>query len=762
MERRHEAQSRLTVAGSETDERSPSSRAEAPSQAAQQGCQVPRAALLFMETVQQARATNEGPFRALAPIFQMALEQQRGQLFNVELAGRVLQPILGPNFGTHAVEAFIPALEGLGWLQRAQLTGNEAVYRVSHAVPSLDECEAVNSSQAKLDRLFEAFSLFLNGVAPLLRFSLKKEQFQWQLFRWATSLDGSDKAKLISLAETLAAGQKPRVKDAFLDETQSYSRVDRQLSVEFAGFVKWLVRQRRAEISDVAALTELGLAMEFLDEARSPSTNADATFTTVFVLDAPVLLDRLGLSGTARKESISRYLDVLKQRGASIATLSHCLEELAEIIRAVLVRPAASRFGLTGDALRERPDLVKFARAVEQQPDQAVKRVGIEVLHFDPSAPLNARHFPEEFIDRFRNTATWHDQSKTDQRYRDALSIAFVMRRRQGKPSSDVFDTPFVLVTRNSTFTEFAKSFVRRSLSVPDYAFGPAIEIKTLAAFVWLRFGSTVDPKLPQLQLIAACDRILASNSEIIRKAENRLRDLRGQDVATALLSNHQAVLDLIVASGGDPDVIDGANGEELLRAVTATAEDRGRAEERARAAVVQKEFQEQVEEVQREAHSQRLAIQRYEADKVQARADADSLRSELERRSDTDARRAEIMARRITQESSSFAGYFITVLWIAVLIIAVYGQFFVWDPQNWSMTHPWGLATDLVTIAATVLLCLFGIRFIARGRLDLAAYLRRNLIDALIRSKLRKIEPPDEQNRVRVALNSTTECDVR
>ena len=260
----------------------------------------------------------------------------------------------------------------------------------------------------------------------------------------------------------LADGEKPSAKNAFLDETHKFSRIDKSLSIEFAAFVKWLTKHGRVEIEDIASLTELGLAVEFLDELRSPTIRSDIKIDTVFVLDAPVLLDLLGLSGPSRRNSIERCLHLLRERGAKIITLAHCLDELSDIIKAVLARPEARRFGLTGDALRSNPELVERARQVSSQPDKAAKLAGVEVLVFDRKSSLHAKYFTEEVIDRFRNRATWHDLSKSEQRERDALSIAFIMRRRQSSYQSDVLDSRFVLVTRKRLVSNYLSFRVRR------------------------------------------------------------------------------------------------------------------------------------------------------------------------------------------------------------------------------------------------------------------------------------------------------------
>jgi hypothetical protein len=710
-----------------------------------------------MATVEEARRSNQGPFRAIAPLFRIALEAQRGEVLNVAKATAVLGPILGPNFTHHAAEAFLPQLVHLGWLVEEKANPREAAYRVPHDLPALEEAEAVEESSAKLERLFAAFQEFLERTAPLFALTLNQHEFQWHLFRWATSLDGSDKAAVRAQAEKIAGGERPSIKNAFLDETHRFSKIEKTLSVEFAGFVKWLVANERPEVADVAALTELGLAIEFLDELRNPSARADENIDTVFVLDAPVMLDLLGLSGPSRRDSIQRCVEVLRHHGGRIATLTHCLAELSDVIHAVLARPEHLRFGLTGDALRGRPDLVQAAREVASQPDRAARLFQVETLAFDPKSTLNASTFPDAMIDQFRNRAKWHDLDKSEQRERDAHSIAFVMRRRNGHINSDALDSRFILITRNSTFTAFSSSFVRSSLDIPNYAAGPAIETKTLAAFVWMRFGSAASPDLPQVQLISACDRILATNGELLRKAERRLRELSGDAAATALLSSQQAVLDLVVAAGGAVDVLDAAEGEAMLRAFTASAEERGKHEERRRSGEVEAALAERIEQEQQATEDERQHRLMLATEGLNKDAQLSERDDELRKRDQADLARAASTAARIVERSNSFAWRVVQAIWIPCTVIGLGGQLFIWRGADWWLKGPANFLAGALVLLCSAVALVFSLRALKKPWLvDLAGALQTQVQRSRMLSMLRDIAPNDEHDRVREALRES------
>jgi hypothetical protein len=705
---------------------------------------VPRPALLFMSAVEEARATAEGPFRAIAPLFRIALEPQIGEIFNLARASSRLQPILGDGFTQHALEAFIPPLSKLGWLEEKRF-GDRAAYVVSSRLVPLDEEQAVDESQIRLDRLYDDFVVFLRDFAPLLELTISKEDFQWRLFQWAISLDGANKDAIKEEATRLLAGEKPLIRLAFLDEAQKFgSTVDRSMSIELAGFVKWLQKTKRPSLQDVAALTELGLAYEFLDELVRPSANADENLDIVFVLDAPVLLDWLGLSGPGRRLSIETCSGILIAHGAQFVTLPHCLDELTEVLETVLRRGPAERYGLTGDAMRADPNLIPIARAVAANPDAAVRKLGIKVLPFRKNDPRNEAIFPNSLVDEFRSRATWHDPYKTDQKERDALSIAFVMRRRNGAADSDLFHNRFTLVTRNSTFTEFSKKFVQNYLGWPAYALGPAIETKTLAASVWMRFGSLAQPDLPRLHLIAACDRILASNRMLLKKALRKAEEATDSQVALTLLASEQAVFDLVVGTGGSLEVLDGANGAQIVEAMLASAQSEGREQERTIA-------RDQLAAKERDISEQARLAAEARKEAVANSVEAEKLRTHLQATTVRESEEISSAASTICRRSRTFGHLISSSTFIFLMIISIIGQFFFWDAR-FRHEHPF---LAFAILSSTVLTALYFLRFLPHTENIhslIAGLLSRWRRAALLRA----LEPIEYRNRVSDYIDTT------
>ena len=368
------------------------------------------------------------------------------------------------------------------------------------------------------------------------------------------------------------------------------------------------------------------------------------------------------------------------------------------------------------------------------------------MLNFDPTAPLYEKFFPESLVDRFRNSATWHDESKTQQRDRDALSVAFVMRRRQGQVHSDVLETPFVLVTRNSTFTRYADVFVKSNLSVADFGFGPTVETKTLAAIVWIRFGSFESARLPEIQLIAACDRLLASNRELLRKAEQKVAALAGEQTATALLSSQQAVLDLVIAAAGSPDVIDASSGEEIIRALTAAAEEKGKLKERKAAERVKARMTEAIETREEQLQQLRAETSKLSEAHELAQAEIRQQQATVQRYEREWNERIAALSGRLALRSASISGGTVTTGWIACALVGLVGQLFIWNGSTWWHSTGREFLTGLAVIICAAVALVFSLRWVMPGQLDVAGVLQRHFSRLILRWFVSRIEPKEDR----------------
>lgn len=529
---------------------------------------ISRHTLVSYALLQEARSDASLGF-SLAPFLRLALDPQRGQFLDVQKAAAFLRPLLGDGFTTLVIDAHVPLLEDLGWIEKvADRDDGAAIFKVT-GVPPVESDILAPSAEENLREVVDALVSYIEETEPLFAFNMNRTTLSQDFADWATALDGQDRKEILKAVDRLLAGKSLTGTLSTAEDASWKLSTPREQALLFAGFVKYANRSLPDIFDKIIPLVEVGFVIDVVQSLQSPERVITYKPDVTFVLDGPVILDLVGLSGPSRQEAMKHIINAASQLGIRSVTLSHCLDEAREVVRAVLALPAADRHGLTGDALRANRTLTSYAQEFIRAPDRAVQTEGIQVLSFSIEAnPNSFEWFPSTAFNEFRSRANFHGFGKYVQKERDSKSIAFIMRRRAGAVSSDWLNSKFVLIARNSTFVSFAQKFCFEKGFLPDYAAGPAVEQKTLAAIMWLRGGSEAALLLPRHQLLASCDRLLQSTKSVVAKAHGLAKRLEGakSEQLELILSSSSIIEEITIRSGGNASYVDTANADEMLK----------------------------------------------------------------------------------------------------------------------------------------------------------------------------------------------------
>jgi hypothetical protein len=213
--------------------------------------------------------------------------------------------------------------------------------------------------------------------------------------------------------------------------------LDRDDRYMAARFVKHITEKDPGYLVHLGRLASIGLLTEVVDEFLKPVSHADRTDLTILV-DAPLALDYLGLSGKALHDDVRGVFDALQDIGCKLQVLPITCEEMQRNLKAMLALPAGNRHGYTHDAMVRREVMRDFVDAVARNPEAAVENAGIQVR------PLSLELFPnlhgyfnDERFNDFFSYVTWVTDARP--REHDATSMALVMRLRQGPHHSDIY-----------------------------------------------------------------------------------------------------------------------------------------------------------------------------------------------------------------------------------------------------------------------------------------------------------------------------------
>lgn len=482
---------------------------------------------LVQETVESGGST----FELLANIFGTFLIPQRGKLLNKTMFIREVQTVFGSDFTELVADLAIHILHDQGYL-RIEIDADPIVYKVADDLKRPPP-ESGPSLQRSFTLIVESFWQFFNDKAESLPFVeevIDKPDWENDLFLWLTSANQSTREQIEDSVGRLLAGKHITGNlDESLDDEPIYSSIDNYRLFRFAQFVRYCQKHDDLTLQQIFLFSDAGFAFRVIRGfSGAPEWTADEKPNLSIVLDGPVILDLIGLSGESRKSAIQKVLAIALQLEIKVVTLAHCIEEAVEVIQTVMQKDRISRWGMVGDAMRRDPRLEQLARTFLAHPDKLVTRAGVSVATFDPKQfPNQHDFFSQDLIDEFTSKAHFGGfGSSVMRRQRDAHSFAFVVRRRGEVAASDYFQSRYVLLTQNSTFVQFAERFVRENLPhVPRYAANYVVETSVLAALLWLRMPSGDTKQIPRLQLFATCQRILSSNKSVIESAKRRALD---------------------------------------------------------------------------------------------------------------------------------------------------------------------------------------------------------------------------------------------
>lgn len=480
-------------------------------------------ALRVISVLEAYRAGSHDILDAILPFFEPILANFNGKILEPqEFADHVRQAYRW-NFTADIVEELIPRFEDRKWVERIPDTGKTPVYRVIYdnpvaTAPGPNEIEIGEVLSAAADE----FRKFIDGVSPLSGFSRSKDELSELLVEWLVSIDAYSEEVLRYQATRTTHSTGQLGIDVELPDTSPLGSEERYLC---ARFVKHLCEIGSPFAKDLCKIASVGLLTEVIQDFHQPITKVDKTSVAVY-LDGPVALDLLGVSGRAAAENIRLLVSKLQAIGASIRIYRVSVEELKRALDAVLKRKPPERTGATADAIRRNETSEAFVRQVAADPDAALNHHGVNIVDRGlDQYPNDHEHFTKELWQDLFAQVNWHIDPRP--REHDCTTIALVQRMRQGNQSSDIFKSRHILVTRNGPFAQLARRFCIRTDLLSENAVSPVVHQRQLATAVWLRTGlGNDDEEVPRHYLLAACERVLELNRNVVDQVRIAARSL--------------------------------------------------------------------------------------------------------------------------------------------------------------------------------------------------------------------------------------------
>ena len=468
--------------------------------------------------------------QCLTPFFEPILEPVQGEIFDLDDFVDKVRDAYGWNFNRDIVEVFIPSLVDAGWL----IANNPKIQGARYTVARPDQIQDIEietSAQNELRNIAENFKSFANELNPLnssINLSNDVEYFEDILIEWLLYVEAFSQERIES-------------KENSVDKSGNLSNhnfpnstsLDEQEIFLCARFVEHTIENDGLESEKLVRIAAIGLLTEVIQDFVKPVTPVDNSDLTVF-LDAPVAMEFLDVSGKAASSKTTPIIEELRRIGASVGIFKQSVEEIKQNLNGMLRSPRPT--GPTWQALIRGEVLKEYLYEVAKNPADILERRGIQVA---PGALKENPYFTDEQRNDIYNALNFH-QDKPDARHHDADVTTLIMRRRRGHEHADIFQSKFLLMTRNGLFSRIVRNRCIQLGVLSNTSTPPVVHHKVIAASIWLRTGLAGENyEVPKRLLMANCERVLAIRPQVVEKVEEFIQALGDE--------NKEAQLNLLV-----------------------------------------------------------------------------------------------------------------------------------------------------------------------------------------------------------------------
>jgi hypothetical protein len=214
------------------------------------------------------------------------------------------------------------------------------------------------------------------------------------------------------------------------------------------------------------------LVAEFLTQIESAGNKASFKGLGV-VYDAPVILRLLGCSGKIFKDATLELHDTLRDLGCKTYFFAHTYDEISIAIEAILkcYENGQPMFRETQEAISRREISINDIYSIKADLDLRLAGLGL-LEHSAGYSSRNSDDFQIDeagFKDRLQKYRSWGSAGSLAAE-RDVMSLALIMRLRNGKQVRDVSKSGFVFITHNTRLANMSKDFLRTEGQLNDGA----------------------------------------------------------------------------------------------------------------------------------------------------------------------------------------------------------------------------------------------------------------------------------------------------
>ncbi len=439
-------------------------------------------------------------------------------------------------------------MEKAGWIRPTNEKQPNTGY-LCRAANRETEKTNVKAAETTISEIGARFKAFADNITPLTSRIWSQQELEEVLLNWIVATEGYERKSISDAADKRLADpdkekSEPKIAGAAITKTEE--------TYLCARFIQEIAEIDKNLFDNIVDLSALALLTEVIFDFRQPPQMGRKELDLTVFLDAPFVMDAMGLSGKVAEQNAQAILAGLKKLECKLAIFKHGCDEISDNLRAVLSQKSIGRFGRTAGALNRGEVQEDFAREVARDPEHFIKTMlGLNLVDQNiDQFPNQHKFFSKELFDDFASRVFWHQSASAAPRMRDGLSVALVIRRRDGRRVIDPLKSKCILLSQNWAFCNFSLRFCREKGLVVGEQIGPLIHQRRVAAILWLTLGTQERKELSRRSLLAACEQVTRMRPELIARARDVLRAVSpaSREQLDALLTiprSSQLLLDL-------------------------------------------------------------------------------------------------------------------------------------------------------------------------------------------------------------------------
>jgi hypothetical protein len=536
----------------------------------------------------------------LLPFLEALLPEFSGQFFDAEKVAAAVNSTYHWNLNSDVVENFIPQLERTGWLKRQTNSDKRAVYLINQRQPE-KSILAKKKANDVLTEIGISFQKFIIELSPLTSYQHQREALEEILLNWLVSIDGTDRDAIVrAVNQILETGKLEAATRLPLDE-YSLSILQTEEAYLCTRFIDHLHKTKSPLFDQLVDIAAVGQLAEVVQEFQKPNQkNLVRRVDVSIYLDAPFLMDLLGLSGTHSKDNAQYIIEGLREVGAQILVFRHSIDEMVESLRAMKATAKHERYGKTADAIRRREVMPEYVDHVIANPAHYLEVHKVLTLQQSVDQfPGQQGYFSGELRTDLLGRLNWHENLRA--RERDVDSITIIMRRRTGNRTRNPFQARHLFITNSHLLAQFAKRFCSENHLGDPEDVPPVLHQRTISNALWVTLGAKVLREVPKRQLLAACEAVLRSKPAVIQRLVQTARQVSPEQIGQLelMLEEPRAVQALMDLTLGVDSVLTASNLDSVVDAM--------------RSSITQEAVQEKVDEFNSKEKEYRSTIKHLE-----------------------------------------------------------------------------------------------------------------------------------------------------